>query len=170
MRPLPCRVYHLVAPEQSPHVRHIITQIRIHTKEHVSWARMVPIGMDLCGSFRSPDMLDPVMIPGTPQIRYNSYSCCAHVAWYHSYVSTSYLASHFSYGQFIGIWALHNNKIDFYWNIMNICFWNICTMITDLMVHQKYCVQGHQFPYDCVHGVLQWIDDSCEHSPVTDGK
>ena len=41
----------------------IIYTKRIQTKEQVSCAIIVPIGIDFCGSFRSPDMFDPVMIP-----------------------------------------------------------------------------------------------------------
>lgn len=37
---------------------------RIQMKEVVRMARMVPMGMDLWGSRRSPDLLEPAMIPG----------------------------------------------------------------------------------------------------------
>ena len=37
--------------------------IRIHSSDVVSVARMVPMGMDFCASFRSPDLLEPVRIP-----------------------------------------------------------------------------------------------------------
>lgn len=37
---------------------------RIQMKEVVRMARMVPMGMDLCASRRSPDLLEPAMIPG----------------------------------------------------------------------------------------------------------
>lgn len=36
---------------------------RIQTKEQVRVAKMVPTGMDCCGSLKSPDMFEPVMIP-----------------------------------------------------------------------------------------------------------
>lgn len=49
-----------------------LTRLRIHTKEQVMLARMVPTGMDFCGSFRSPDMLEPVMIPTNRQ----TYGTC----------------------------------------------------------------------------------------------
>lgn len=37
---------------------------RIQMKEVVRMARMVPMGMDLWASRRSPDLLEPAMIPG----------------------------------------------------------------------------------------------------------
>ena len=36
---------------------------RIHNIDVVSVARMVPVGMDFCASFRSPDLLEPAIIP-----------------------------------------------------------------------------------------------------------
>lgn len=36
---------------------------RIQTKEVVRMARMVPMGMERCASFKSPDRLEPAMIP-----------------------------------------------------------------------------------------------------------
>ena len=36
---------------------------RIHTKDVVRMARMVPMGIDFWASFRSPDLFDPAMIP-----------------------------------------------------------------------------------------------------------
>ena len=42
-----------------------LSSVRIQQNEQVSVAAMVPIGIDFCGSRRSPDMFEPVMMPIT---------------------------------------------------------------------------------------------------------
>lgn len=52
---------------------------KIHIKEVVTMARMVPVGMDLWASRRSPDLLEPAMIPEGNTDRYpksQSPVCC----------------------------------------------------------------------------------------------
>lgn len=41
----------------------IVTNARIQTKEVVRMAMMVPVGIDLDASARSPERFDPAMIP-----------------------------------------------------------------------------------------------------------
>lgn len=36
---------------------------RIQMRDVVTMARMVPVGIDFCASLRSPERLDPAMIP-----------------------------------------------------------------------------------------------------------
>ncbi len=55
--------------------KHSVDQ-RIQTNEQVSCASMVPIGMDFCGSLKSPDMFDPVMIPAIHNTS-SCESCCS---------------------------------------------------------------------------------------------
>lgn len=49
---------------------------RIQMKEVVRIAIMVPIGMDLCASLRSPDLLEPAIIPKIKYTQTHTHTQC----------------------------------------------------------------------------------------------
>ena len=51
----------------------------IHNSDVVSVARMVPVGMDFCASFRSPDLLEPAIIPEMNSISVENQAACRYL-------------------------------------------------------------------------------------------